>query len=58
MMVGSQIGRNGCWIAKLMREGNGIRGVFGAALEEMSASFCSGLKRDLAQKVGERGVWE
>jgi hypothetical protein len=44
-MVGSRIGRDDCWIGKLLREANGIRGVFGAALEEKWASFCSGQKR-------------
>ncbi len=45
LTVGSRIGRNGYWIGKLLREANGIWGVFGAALEEMRASFCSGQRR-------------
>jgi hypothetical protein len=43
--VGSRIRRVDCWIGKFLREANGIRGVFGAALEEKWVSFCSGQKK-------------
>jgi hypothetical protein len=43
--VGSRIRRDDCWIGKLLREANGIWGVFGAALEEKRVSFCYGQRR-------------